>query len=68
MDVAVEQISRFDTKAARKLIDDVNRSAINASFKCTDVGAIDICAMGKLLLGQALSLSESSQIERQDLS
>ena len=63
-----EQIGRLDAKATREPVDHVDAGSMNAPFNCADVGTINLCAIGKLLLRQAFGVSEFSQIERQHLS
>ena len=63
-----QQIGRFHTKDTSDSVHDIDACRINASFKRADVGAVNLCAMRKLLLRQALSLSKLPQIERQYLS
>src|SRR5690349_1328516 len=58
-----EQIGRLYAQATREPVDHVDAGSMNAPFNCADVGAIDLCAIGKLLLRQAFGLSEFSQIE-----
>lgn len=63
-----QQVRGFHTEGTSEPVDDIDACRIDASLKRADVGAVDPCAMGKLLLRQASRLPKRPQIQRQYLS
>ena len=63
-----QQIGRFHTKDASESVHYINARRVNASLKGADVGTVNLCAMSKFFLRQALRVSQLPQIERQYLS
>jgi hypothetical protein len=63
-----QQIRRLGPHSARQPVHDVDAGGVKTSLQRTDVGAVDIGAMSRFLLGQAFGLPLLSQIEREHVS
>jgi hypothetical protein len=63
-----KKLGGFNVQNLGETVDDVDAGGIDAALKRADVGAVDVCPMRDLLLGQAANLAQTPQVERQHLS
>lgn len=62
MRALVEQLAHLDAKAYRQLLYQGDGGVALPPFEIADVGAVDACLEGELLLAQALLAAELTQV------
>ena len=67
-DRSPQQVRSFHAEGPSEPVDDIDACRINASLERADIGAVNLGAMGKLLLRQASRLPKLPQVQRQHLS
>lgn len=64
----LEQVGSFDTKDNGEVIHQIDGRAVLASLKRTHIGAMNVCAVGKLFLGKPSFAAHPSEICRKNFS